>query len=73
MSIENPQCMWVVYEEKWLALSRMQEFIKANCKDCPVATDIQVETRAKFVQKNVNKGFIIWFHYDNIIRTVSYN
>jgi hypothetical protein len=47
MSIENPQCMWVVYEENWDALNNMQEMIKANCRDCPVATDIQVNNRDK--------------------------
>ena len=50
MSIENPQCMWVVYEENWDALNNMQEIIKASCRDCPVATDIQVNNRNKICQ-----------------------
>ena len=42
VSLENPQCIWVVYEENWDKLFRMQNFIRTNPEKFPVATNIQV-------------------------------
>jgi ATP-dependent RNA helicase TDRD9 len=42
MHLENPQCMWVVYEENWDKLNRMHVLIQKTVKECPLAENIQV-------------------------------